>query len=374
MDILFFSCVLAMGYAYVGYPLILWMLSKKNGDLQAATQAELPTIAVIIAGRNEAKALPKKLENTLSLDYPSELKSIIVVSDGSDDETEEVVKSFADRGVKLIAQKIRGGKEEAQKAGVSQTEAEIIVFTDAKVTLDNNALQLFAGYFANKEVGAVSSIDAVEGPGGEGLYVRYEMLLRRLETKFKTVVGLSGSCFAVRTVLTKNMRSNVPSDFSLMLQGVSHGYRGILAEDILCRYRTVQTEREEFPRKVRTVLRGLATFFACKEVLNPFRYGIFSWQILSHKLFRWLVPVFFILAFVLAVVQAPFSELYAWYTLLSVLFVAIAIVAYRYPILQKIFPVRIVLFFCISNAAILVAWWKYLRGERVVTWTPTERM
>lgn len=148
----------------------------------------------------------------------------------------------------------------------------------------------------------------------------------------------------------------------------------MLAEDIICRYRTVETEKEEFPRKVRTVLRGISTFFACKEVLNPFRYGVFSWQILSHKLFRWLVPVFFIFAFLLAVMKAPFSLFYAWYTLLTVLFVFFAIVGYRYPIFQKILPVRVGVFFCLSNAAILVAWWKYLRGERVVTWVPTERV
>ena len=374
MDILFFSCLFAIGYAYIGYPLVLWMLSKKKSQSSSHAETRLPSIAIIIAGRNEAKVLPKKLENTLSLDYPAELKSIVVVSDGSEDDTEEVVRTFAEKGVKLIALKVRGGKEEAQKAGVAQTDAEIIVFTDAKVTLDPQALRLFAGYFADKEVGAVSSIDAVEGPGGEGLYVRYEMLLRRLETQFRTVVGLSGSCFAVRSELTKNMRANVCSDFSLMLQAASQEYRGVLAEDIICRYRTVETEKEEFPRKVRTVLRGISTFFACKEVLNPFRYGVFSWQILSHKLFRWLVPVFFIFAFLLAVMKAPFSLFYAWYTLLTVLFVFFAIVGYRYPIFQKILPVRVGVFFCLSNAAILVAWWKYLRGERVVTWVPTERV
>jgi hypothetical protein len=122
------------------------------------------------------------------------------------------------------------------------------------------------------------------------------MWLRALESEFRSVVGLSGSCFAVRRHLCHTMRADIPSDFSLLLEAQQRGLRGVSAPDVLCWYRAVKSEEEEFQRKVRTVLRGITALMVCSSVMDPRRYGSFAWQVASHKLMRWLVPWFMLIA------------------------------------------------------------------------------
>lgn len=394
VELLVIFCFFAVFYAYFGYPLILLVLSRITGtkavnDTSTATETlVLPRIAIIITVRNEAQVIRMKLENTLELRYGEQSVrewlnqensplELLVASDASDDETDSVVREYESAGVSLVRLEQRGGKERAQKAAIEEVSAEIVVFTDAKIRLNSEALDSFAAHFGDPNVGAVSSIDRVEqdedGGAGEGFYVRYEMWLRSLESKFSTLIGLSGSCFAVRKEVSSNLSVDIPSDFALLIEARKQGLRGLHAEDVIGTYKTVKTEKEEFNRKVRTVLRGISTLLRRKELFNPFQFGLFSWQIISHKLCRWLVPWFFILGVCGSFALAQGSLFFALLAFLSVCFFVLAVCGCFIPKCRTMIVCKIPLFFLITNAAVAVAWMKYLTGSRTVQWDPSAK-
>ena len=397
-------CFFGLFYAYFGYPALLWLVTKMSlsprfcescseqtldaeGCAIAATEPTnyhlFPALTVLITAHNEQSHIAEKLVNTLMAcdhyrDKTEREIEVVVASDGSSDETDSIViRDFSERGVKLVRLPTPGGKEMAQKEALKQVKGDVIVFTDAKVKIAESALLNFARYFCDDTIGAVSSIDRVEGDAtatsGEGFYVRYEMWLRNLESRFGSLVGLSGSCFAVRRSLTDDLRTDLPSDFALLLNVKKRGYKGVHAEDVVHTYKAVKTEEQEFSRKVRTVLRGISTLFSVSEVLNPFRYGFFSWQIFSHKLCRWLVPFFGIFALIGSWILSPSSNLFLIIVLAGAMIILFAVLGYCLPAIRSRIWIKIPLFFVVANLAILKAWYLYLTGTRKVSWQPTER-
>lgn len=371
-----FSLV-AVFYAYAGYPLLLLLLRRVRPRQRALPAPASAT--VIIACRNEAASIERKLENTLQLRPPASDGNvqIIVASDASDDGTDALVQQFSERGVQLVRLAQRGGKEQAQAAALEHACGDFVLFTDAKTRLDADCLERLAGYFVDASIGAVSTEDRIEDAAvngsGEGFYVRYEMWLRRLESDFDSVVGLSGSGFAIRRELCTGLRPDVPSDFALLLSVRRHGLRGVLAPDVFCYYKSVATAEQEFHRKVRTALRGIATLMSCREVLNPLRFGAFSWQVASHKLMRWLVPLFLVIATLGVPVLAVGSPFFAVALIVELVCYGLALLGFVVRSLRHKTAVKVPLFFIVVNAAIAVAWVRYLSGARQVTWNPSER-
>ncbi len=371
-------------YAYFGYPLILWLIIILKVNKNTANKENKQySLTIIITVYNEIKFIREKLENTLSQTYCGKpLKEfpvqIIVASDCSNDGTDEIVKEYADNGVELLSLAKRSGKEHAQKAALELAQGEIIIFSDAKIMLEQSAIDNFVKYFSDPKVGAVSSVDRVVTDAGEssgeGFYVKYEMALRSLESKFNSLVGLSGSGFAVRKELAQNLRVDLPSDFSLLIEAIKKGYRGVHAPDVIGSYRAVATEEAEFKRKVRTVLRGLNTFFKSKELLNPFKFGLFSWQIFSHKLCRWLVPFFWISGS-LSAVFLSFSDqvFFANLGYAIIYFHLFAYLAFRIRFFRKLIFFKIPLFFIVVNLSILQAWYQYFLGKRIELWEPSNK-
>jgi glycosyltransferase involved in cell wall biosynthesis len=375
-------------YAYAGYPLLLALLIKIRGEKKSENLVDLPTsMTLIIACRNEKSHLREKLENSLLVvqEVAPTPVEIIVASDASDDGSDEIVHEYASRGIKLVRAENRQGKEATQRLAIQQAQGSILVFTDTKVTIEAGSLIALLQAFRDPTIGSVSSTDRVisvkeqhhvsqdKKGSGEGMYVRYEMWLRRLETRFGTIVGLSGSFFAVRAELARNLRTDVPSDFSLLLATLQTGKRGIISDQVIGAYREVQTEEQEFERKVRTVIRGMRTFFSTTEVFSFFRYGFFTWQILSHKLGRWLAPVFLCLGYALSLGLADMNIFFLLLSLGQTIFFLFAFFGFVIPELRSIRVIKIPLFFCITNLAILVAWVKFLSGEKAVTWTPSAK-
>jgi cellulose synthase/poly-beta-1,6-N-acetylglucosamine synthase-like glycosyltransferase len=375
-------------YAYFGYPLVLYYVIKLReiGKLESRrTRAETLTrevpLTIVIAARNEERHIEQKIQNTfeaLSKLPQKQLHQVLVASDCSDDATDEIVGRFSHLGVELVRSPERKGKEHAQKLAIERSTGDIIVFTDTKTRLRDDALMNFIEHFVDPDVGAVSSTDVVEtgdsGHSGEGFYVRYEMWLRRLETRFNSVVGLSGSCFAVRKQIALGIRTDVPSDFCLLLESVRRGFRGVLAPDVICYYSAVKTEEEEFARKVRTILRGITAFFACREVLNFRKFGVFSWQVASHKLARWLVPWFIVIGYIATILAGASSLLFLLLAYGVTLFFSLALLGYLEPAFRNAVWIKVPLFFTITNAAIGMAWVKFLRGQRSVKWDPSAKV
>ena len=376
MAFLLFLCIFLIFFAYLGYPLSLYLISMlRRREVRKAPIT--PGVTFIITAFNEEKRIREKLENTLALVYPAELLQIVVASDGSTDGTNDIVREFAAQGVRLLEVKNRGGKENAQREAVAIAQGDVLVFSDVATVVDPESLAQMMANFADPSIGSVSSVDRIVGrdgrPCGEGAYVRYEMWLRDLEGRVNSLVGLSGSFFAARKEVCRDFSPDMQSDFRTLLNSMRLGLRGVSDGEVVGHYQDVADNSREFDRKVRTVLRGLTVFFKNLEFLNFFRYGLFSYQFFCHKLLRWLVPLFLAGALAANAVLAPVHPLYLVLFLLQCAFYLLGVIGWRSAPLATRMPVKIPLYFITVNLAIAVAWLRYLRGNRLVMWTPSQR-
>ncbi len=376
MKYIFWISLFFILYTYFGYPLLLKFLSLIR-NRKVKKQPITPPVTFIITAHNEIKNIVQKLEGTLALDYPPEKLQIIVASDASTDGTDEVVKSYATKGIQLVRTPEHRGKEFAQKLAVSAALGEILVFSDVATILKQDALKKIVANFADPSVACVSSEDKIisqDGQiSGETHYVKYEMWLRRQESQVNSLVGLSGSYFAARKEVCQLWREDLPSDFNTVLNAMRLGMRAVSDSEVIGYYRAVVSERQEFKRKVRTVLRGLHVFFSSLEFLNPFRYGLFTLELLSHKLFRWLVPFALILVFISNSLFISKNLFYAGLFISQIAFYLVALIAILRRELARRIIFKLPLFFTLVNLSILVAWIHYFQGRKIVSWQPSKR-
>ena len=372
----FWLAILFVAYAYAGYPILLWGLShlRRRGIERAPIE---PSVSFIITAYNEEKRIREKLENTLAQDYPKDRREIIVASDCSTDETDAIVLSYAGAGVRLARLAEKGGKEAAQKFAVESAKGEVLIFSDVATTLPPVGIRTIVMNFADPTVGCVSSVDRFldqDGKAsGEGAYVTYEMMLRRLETAVNSLVGLSGSFFAARREVCRPWASDLQSDFNTLLNSVRGGLRGVSDPESVGYYKNLADERKEYDRKVRTVVRGISVFMRSLSLLNPFKYHLFAWQLLSHKLCRWMVPFALIVALMTNVLLAWESGFYRAILGCQVLFYGLAALYCWTGWLPNVSVLRLPSFFVMANVSILDAWMRYFRGDRILYWDPSKR-
>lgn len=369
---MFWLCAFFIFYSYFGYLLLLMAISNfrnrpvlKGGSLQ--------DVSFIITAHNEESRIREKIENTLSQDFPKDLLEVIVASDASTDNTDMIVSSFKDKGVTLVKVPERKGKEYAQKKAIERAKNGIMVFSDTATILKPDAVRNIIKPFNDPTVGCVSSVDRfIEDDGktnGEGAYVRYEMRIRELETRVNTLVGLSGSFFAARRAVCDNWAVGLQSDFNTLLNSVRLGLRGVSDPESIGYYKNIKDESKEYQRKVRTVLRGISVLMQSLPLLDPFKYGFFSLQLFSHKLCRWLTPYAMVILFLCNLPLAPVSAFYAFTLLMQIAFYCAAI-AGRY---HGGAYLKLPYFLVMSNLSILDAWFRYMKGERLVFWEPSKR-
>jgi cellulose synthase/poly-beta-1,6-N-acetylglucosamine synthase-like glycosyltransferase len=368
------ACLLA--YTLAGYPLLVWILSRLRPRVRHRADI-LPTVSLVIAARDEAKTMGEKISNCLELSYPEDRREIIVVSDASEDSTADIVRSFSGRGVKLIEIPERRGKHYAQMKARDNSTGEILIFTDVSVRLKPDALQVMVKNFADASVGSVSSEDKIlqQGTGeiGEGGYIRFEMWLRRLESQIGSLVGLSGSFFAARREVCELWHPSQSSDFFVALHTVAKGLRAVVDPFSHGYYGVTRSGRSEIHRKVRTIVHGLDVLFDHLEMLNPFRYGIFSWQLVSHKLFRWLSPFFWIALLLSNALLWNQGLFYQALLIVQTCLVGGGLITLAIQGLSRFKPLRLASFFLLGNAATVIAWLKFCSGEKFVRWEPTRR-
>ena len=375
MEIVFWLALLGSGYSYGVYPLILWLMSRGRAPAAAPPGTAL-RLSFIIAARNESARIVPKLEDTLAL-VGSRPVEIIVVSDASEDDTEALAGSLGDARIRVLRQAERHGKESAQALAIAAASGDVLVFSDVATRIAPGSLEALEACFADPGVGAVSSEDRfVSADGvlaGEGLYVRYEMWLRRLESRLAGLVGLSGSFFAARREVCSGWRTDVPSDFSVALTCARRGLRAVTDARVVGIYPDLKDSGEEYARKRRTVIRGMAALAAAAEVLNPLRHGMFSFQVWSHKLLRWAVPWCLLALLLASALLAPGRPGFTAFLLLQLAGYAAVAAAWAWPALRSFGPLRIAGYFVVVNLAMADALLQFLRGRRVVTWEPSRR-
>jgi glycosyltransferase involved in cell wall biosynthesis len=373
---IFWLCLFAATYNYFWYPAILLILPRRKRAL-AADPNPAHKVAIVIAARNEAAKIAEKLDNTLALAPGGAELDVMVASDASDDATDGIVLSYASKGIRLVRSPVRRGKEFAQELAIATTSADLIVFTDAGTILPQEALTALLDAFRDPEVGAVSSVDRfITADGtlqGEGAYVRYEMWLRDLETRFHSLVGLSGSFFAARLSVCQRWDNRVPSDFGTALSCAQLGLRAISDRRVVGYYKNIADSRKEYQRKVRTVTRGMNALRVRAEVLNPARYGRFAFEVFSHKLMRWATPWFLIGALCANTALAFHSAAYRVLLAGQLAFYLSPAASRIVPALRKIGLVRMGIYFVEVNVAIVHASVLVLAGRTIATWEPSKR-
>jgi glycosyltransferase involved in cell wall biosynthesis len=374
------SPIVLCAYAYIGYPLLLAVLAGRRRKQPAPVFAELPRVSITVPVYNEERNLREVLEGLIGQDYPSDRRHILVISDASTDRTDEIARSYADHGVELLRLPQRRGKTAAENAADRVVRGDIIVNTDATVRLLPSALKTLVNAFADPTIGVASgrdvSVGAIssEANRGESGYVGYEMWVRRLETRFGSIVGASGCFYGTRRHLyDASFPEGLSRDFASALIARRQGYRASSVEGALCMVPRASFQRE-FGRKVRTMARGLQTLWYLRDLMNPMRYGGFAFSLVSHKLCRWLVPLL-LPAPVIGLLLLSGAQPLARLALAAVLLGSVAaMISLRLPEERRLPSiVALPVFGIASLIAGFLAWMRALRGQQSAIWEPTRR-
>ena len=378
IEVVIWICAGLLAYVYAGYPLLIAILAKLAPLFLDSAESSTPTVSLLISAYNERPVIAAKTENSLALEYPPGRLEVLVISDCSDDGTDETVQHYADRGVRLIRQNQRLGKSAALNLAVPQARGEIIVFSDANAIYQTDAIGNLVRHFSNPRVGYVvgnaryyeKGSDASASAASEGLYWKLETYLKIKESLFGSVVGGDGAIYAIRRELYSPLLPTDINDFLNPIQIISKGYVGLFEPAAVCYEEAADTFSQEFRRKIRIVSRSLNVLRRVPVSMNPFKNTRHWFMLVSHKLLRWFAPVFMIVLFVasLALWQFPFYRVAAF---LQIAFYAAAFVGWRWQSknrLSKIFSLPF--YFCLVNLASLIGCVNCLRGNLVGQWTP----
>ena len=376
MQVIFWLSAAALSYTYAGYALLLLVVSKLRPRAIRSGKYS-PSVSLIITAYNEERDLAVKLENALALDYPRELLEIIVASDCSTDATDEIARSFAERGVNLMRQPVRLGKTAAQNAAVQQAHGEIILFSDATSHYQPDVVRKLMPSFADETVGCVSGrliyVDPSTSRVGDGArsYWNYETFLKKHESRAYSLIGASGCLYAVRRTAYVPLANDACSDFIIATKMAEQGLRCIYEPQAVCTEATNRRSDNELRMRVRVITQTLNDLWRHRSMLNPIRAGFYSVQLLSHKVMRYMAPFFLIVLFVTSAILAVTSLLFR-----------IALIGqfcvYGVTVLSWIFEragmrnrfLALPQYFMLANLASLMAFYKFLSGERYARWQP----
>jgi poly-beta-1,6-N-acetyl-D-glucosamine synthase len=373
--LLFTWAVSGLSYTYVLYPALLLLI--RGGRDRRRPLSTLPTVSVIIPFHNEERWVIRKIENTLSWNYPADQLQIIAVSDGSTDQTTRLLQPYQNR-VTVIAYPLRQGKPTALNVGAAQASGDILIFTDANVFPHPNAVKLLVQRYADGSVGGVCGNVALQAeeslePLGEGLYMQYERWLYEAESRALTLVGADGALFSVRRALFAPLPADtITDDFALALRVVAQDRRVVYEPAATGIELVVPDVRAEFRRKIRMIAGGYQTLWRYRGQLNFLARPTVAWQLLSHKLLRWLVPVFLLVALASAC-AARQHPMMALALAIQVVFYGLALCGWVSESLRRWMPVYVPYYFCAVNMAAVIGLWRYLLGRQSVIWHKVQR-
>jgi cellulose synthase/poly-beta-1,6-N-acetylglucosamine synthase-like glycosyltransferase len=363
-------------FIYIGYPALMFAISRLSPRpaIRAGIQ---PRVSLIIAARNEERDIAAKLENALALDYPKDLLQIIVASDCSNDGTDDIARSFADRGVMLSRQGARDGKTRAQHRAAIISNGDILVFSDATTRLEPDALRKLVRAFADPSVGCVAgelvyrSDESSAVAKGCRSYWDYERSLKSWESAAGSLIGVSGCLYAVRRSCHAKLASDMIDDFAIAAEMQLQGLRAIYEPEAVCSENANHRSRDEFRMRVRVIEQTMNAIQRYSRLLDARKHGMFMFQMLCHKTLRYSIPLPLALAFIanyLALDAGPFYQ-YAFFA--QCLFYYAAFIG-RLGVGSgvELGPLALPYYFVLVNAAATVAFVKFMRGEAHVVWEP----
>jgi cellulose synthase/poly-beta-1,6-N-acetylglucosamine synthase-like glycosyltransferase len=321
----------------------------------------------------------RKLTEALSLEYPADKLEVLVVSDGSTDKTDSIVRACPDARVRLLRVGDRRGKTYAQNEAVKQCRGEIVVFSDATTVYDQKVLLYLACNYKDPRIGAVSGIyqymDSVkQSPTelGSMVFWNYENTIKWLQSRIHTLTGCSGCIYSVRRNIYTPLPDRACSDLAEPLEIVKQGYRVLFEDRALAYEESSKSARDEFHMRVRVSAHGISGVLALGELLKFWKYPWISFQLISHKLLRWFVPVLLIALFIDSALLIDRTA-FRLFFYLQACFYLFGLASLLIPVHRRWRPLGLPLYFCTLNLATLVSFVKLLRGQRYVIWDTVRR-
>jgi poly-beta-1,6-N-acetyl-D-glucosamine synthase len=388
MKFFFWCSFFIVLYTYIGYGIVLYALIAIKrlfkGKPSLPSTTKLPTATVIIAAYNEQDFIEAKIQNTLATEYPAQLITYIFITDGSTDNTPNIVAKYSQ--IQLLHSPDRKGKIAAMHRAMQTVHTDIVVFTDANTFLNKQAFINIARHYQNPTVGGVSGEKRVQinetgdAAASEGLYWKYESALKKWDSELYSVMGAAGELFSVKTSLYKPVQSNaIIDDFMISMEIVKKGYRIIYEPNAYAVENGSENVQEELKRKIRIAAGGIQSIVWLKSLLVPFKQPLVSFMYISHRVLRWTVTPFFMLAClfsnIVIVSQNPYQQwLYSVLLLAQVGFYSLALIGWYFEskqIKKKAFFVPY--YFCMMNYAVLAGIVRYIKGNQTVLWEKAAR-
>jgi len=381
MVLLFWFSFILLVYIYIGYPILLRFLPTKRYEpiVEEASLEYFPSITIVIPAFNEEEVIADTIQNKLDQKYPKDKVTIIVVSDESEDKTDEIIENFVNshNNVKLIRQIPRKGKTSGLNLAFHEITSDLIVFSDANSIYELDAIKQLADTFIDPDVGYVTGkmiyVNEDGSMVGDGCsaYMKYENYMRSLESNIGSVVGVDGGIDAIRAHLYTELNADQLPDFVQPLKIVEKNKRVVYQPKAILKEEALSDNSSEFKMRVRVSLRALWALYDMKALFNPMQYGIFSLQLFSHKLLRYLAFVPMLLVFILNVALIGYSPLYNLLFLGQIAFYALAYIGHSTPENSNKY-VGLAHYFCLVNYAAAIASIKFCKGEKIIIWKPRQ--
>lgn len=392
LKLFFWICFFILFYTYLGYGSLLFILNiiKKvffKPQNKNNTSGYEPDVCLFVTAYNEKDYAQKKVENSLSLDYPKEKIQYLWITDGSDDGTPELLRKFDQLEVHHLPE--RRGKMHAMNRGMKFVKAPIVIFSDTNTRLGIEAVREIVACFSDLNVGCVAGEkrivdneeDAAAG-AGEGIYWKFESWLKRMDSDLNSAVGAAGELFAIRTELFEKVEQDtILDDFIISLRIAQKGFRIAYSPNAYAEETASLNVNEELKRKIRIAAGGIQTIFRLKSLFNPFKFGLLTWQYLSHKVLRWtLAPVSLFLLPILNIailVENSFFQTLNFYSLFLVLQMFLYLLVFVGWYLEnnklRLKFLFIPYYFVAINYAEIRGILRFLKGKQAVTWEKAKR-
>jgi cellulose synthase/poly-beta-1,6-N-acetylglucosamine synthase-like glycosyltransferase len=384
---IFFSLLV---YAYLGYPLILFIITrfqkkKKNRGKKPANYE--PDVCLFVTAYNEKDFIRQKVENSFQLDYPREKVQYVWVTDGSDDGTSDLLQEY--ERLEVYHEPARCGKMHAMNRGMQFVKAPIVIFSDTNTRLNKQAIREIVACFSNPKTGCVAGEKRImekradaAAAAGEGLYWRFESWVKKMDAELNSAVGAVGELFAIRRDLFEEVEiDTILDDFIISLRIAQKGYKIDYTPNAYAEETASLNVKEELKRKIRIAAGGIQTLFRLKDLLNPFKYSVLSWQYFSHKVLRWtLAPIsLFLLLFTNAAIvftngTAISLNFYALFFYVQVVCYLLALVGWyleNHELRLKLLFVPY--YFLAINYAAIRGIFRYFRGKQPASWEKSKR-
>ncbi len=391
-ELVFWALIFVVFYAYLGYGILLWVLVKikrlfSNNPPYSTLDSQLPGVVFIVAAYNEEDYIVEKIKNCLAFDYPEDKIEFWFVTDGSNDNTPKQVENYPTlpgQTIRLFHSPERKGKIAAVERVMAFVKAPITIFTDANTDVNPMAIRNIVRHYADPNVGAVAGEKRIAlgekddaSGAGEGIYWKYESLLKKWDSELYSAIGAAGELFSIRTEQYRHVAQDTLIEDFVMTMGIAmRGYKIVYEPDAYAVESSSASIAEELKRKIRIAAGALQAVWRLRSLLNPFKYGLLSFQYLSHRVLRWTLaplalPTIFILNIWLAMGG---SMLYKAFLIGQILFYAFAILGYIFERKQlKIKAFFVPYYFCVMNYAMYRGFFRLVGGRQSVVWEKAKR-